>query len=799
VEPCLTPADFDSWERGVADEPSRERFRAHLDSCSDCSREWERHCRQQDTGARPRQHALDLTSSMPPPPAEAGPTPDAAPDLHVPSIEGYRILGVLGQGGMGIVYRAHQAKLNRIVALKVLPAMIGRANPQAVTRFRREATSAARLHHTNIIPIYDFGESPHAYFYAMELITGLPLNDVIARLSTRDVINASLPQFSEVLKTLWTAGEAAVLDAAGSGVAVGARSGEGSGLSGPSAFTGAASTAGRGRVYFRQVARWMADAADALHYAHEQGVTHRDIKPGNLILSVDGRIMIADFGLALVAGEESVTMTGSLLGTLRYMSPEQAMAKRMRIDHRTDIWSLGAVMYELLTFQPAFPGADQKEVFGNILTREPTAPHKIITAIPRELETICLKTLEKDPAARYATARGLADDLRRYINDLPIAAKPPGALERALKFVRRHKAGVAGVTALVAVALLVLTAVLLTASFRRNREQRIAALVKQGRDDTAARNWTAAEQAFQQALQLNPKHVPTLFNLAIMKKDQFNSLGPKASRRLLEEADELCRRALARDPKNVGGLNTHGVVLKKLERYADARAAYARAVEIDPQRYNAWDNFAIVCAHEGDLKQAEALELKATQLAGTQDRFAAYCWRNLASLLLHRGAPGALDAIEKAIAADDLDPDSWLICARTKLAPDVHDFRAALDDIKHADRLAKGADPKVKRTLALAHLRSGEFADAIKQADLAVGLGDMSCINALIKSIAYARTSDVDAARRELRVAQDRWPPFLADEHAIAVSSERGLLWFDSADELLGLRAEANAALEPRS
>ncbi len=713
---------------------------------------------------------------------------------HAPNVEGYRILGVVGQGGMGIVYRAYQAKLNRIVALKVLPAMIGRANPQAVVRFRREANAAARLHHTNIIPIYDFGETQHAYFYAMELVDGLPLDEVIARLGVTDVTNASMPQFSQALQALWADSDRAAQAATRRALESGRSSDDSSGGSDAPTFAAASSAPGRGRVYFHQVARWIADAADALQYAHEHGITHRDIKPGNLILSVDGRIMIADFGLALVAGEQAVTMTGSMLGTLRYMSPEQALANRAQTDHRADIWSLGAVLYELLTLQPAFPGADQKEVLGHILTREPTPPRKVVAGVPRELEVICQKAIEKAPTDRYATARAMADDLRRFINDLPIAAKPPGPIGRAIKFVRRHKAGVASVTALVAVLLLALTAMMLRSSFRRNRAQRLESLIKQGGVELAARNWEAAESAFNEALQIRPDCARAFFNLAIMKKDQYNRLGASASGRLLEEADELCRRGLEIESKNVGGLNTHGVILKKLERYDEAQAAYARAVDLDPGLFTAWDNLAIVFAHQGDLAKAEAHELKATELAGTNDKYAAYCWRNLASLWLHSGKPGVSEAVEKAITANDLDADNWLVSALSKLRSG--DYRAALDDIKYADRLAKGGYGRVKRILAMAHLRTGEYADAIKQADAAIGLGDTTCINELTKATSHAGLRDWDAARAALRTATERWPPALINEHAVVVNSDRGVLWFDTAAELMRFRAEVSALIE---
>jgi len=215
----------------------------------------------------------------------------------------------------------------------------------------------------------------------------------------------------------------------------------------------------------------MADAAEALHFAHDQNIIHRDIKPANFLITMDHRIMVADFGLAKTAGERSVTMTGSLIGTLRYMSPEQAMAKRVRLDHRTDIYSLGVTMYELLTFQPAFPGNDEKEILGSIIAREPTSARKIDPHVPRELETICFKAMEKLPDARYDTARALADDLRRWSNDLPIAAKPPGVRVRVTKFLRRHRVAALAV----AVSALAVVSVVLAVGITREAQRTQAA------------------------------------------------------------------------------------------------------------------------------------------------------------------------------------------------------------------------------------------------------------------------------------------------------------------------------------
>jgi tetratricopeptide (TPR) repeat protein len=204
------------------------------------------------------------------------------------------------------------------------------------------------------------------------------------------------------------------------------------------------------REYFRRVAEVGAQAAEALDHAHQLGIVHRDIKPANLLLDGAGRVWVTDFGLAQVQhAEASLTLTGDLVGTLRYMSPDQALAKRAVVDHRTDVYSLGATLYELLTLRPVFEGKDRQELLRQIAFDEPRPPRKLSGAIPAELETVVLKALDKDPVERYGTARELADDLRRFLDDRPIQARRPSLRQRLLKWSRRHRALVwAGVGAL---------------------------------------------------------------------------------------------------------------------------------------------------------------------------------------------------------------------------------------------------------------------------------------------------------------------------------------------------------------
>jgi WD40 repeat protein/tetratricopeptide (TPR) repeat protein len=194
-------------------------------------------------------------------------------------------------------------------------------------------------------------------------------------------------------------------------------------------------------------------AAEALEHAHQLEVVHRDVKPGNLLVDGRGHLWVTDFGLAHCQSQAGLTMTGDLVGTLRYMSPEQALAKRVVVDHRTDVYSLGATLYELLTLRPAFPGNDRQELLRQIAFEEPVRPRRLDQKVPGELETVVLKALEKNPADRYATAQEMADDLRRFLEDRPIRARPPTVVQRLRKWARRHRPLVVSLTACFAIVL----------------------------------------------------------------------------------------------------------------------------------------------------------------------------------------------------------------------------------------------------------------------------------------------------------------------------------------------------------
>ncbi len=362
----------------------------------------------------------------------------ARPDQPPPRRLGdYELHQEIARGGMGVVFKARQVSLNRPVALKVLNASLG-LTPQAVTRFRLEAETAARLHHTNIVPIYSTGTEAGVYYYAMELILGPSLDSVLRQLRNAAVPAAS-PANSPPLPEPLPAWVSQTLAYQPDSPAARPSAGSTTMPSGASS-----STLGAGGDYFDTVARMIADVADALDYAHKQGVIHRDMKPSNLLLSPEGRLSIADFGLARMLEQPGMTMTGEFVGTPAYMSPEQITAGRVPVNHRTDVYSLGATLYELLTLQRPFPGERRDQVLAQILQKEPPRPRRVNKKIPHDLETICLKAMDKDPDRRYQTAGQMADDLRRYVNRFAIKARRAGPVERLRKWARRQPGLAAG-------------------------------------------------------------------------------------------------------------------------------------------------------------------------------------------------------------------------------------------------------------------------------------------------------------------------------------------------------------------
>jgi tetratricopeptide (TPR) repeat protein/tRNA A-37 threonylcarbamoyl transferase component Bud32 len=357
----------------------------------------------------------------------------------------FRIQREVGRGGMGVVYEAEQISLGRRVALKVLP-FAATLDPRQLQRFHNEARAAASLHHEHIVPVFAVGQERGVHFFAMQFIEGRTM----ANLITQERHASVAPGANE--------------PTAAPGI--------------PAADTApiAGTTTAKPRhdaAFFRQVAEWGIQAAEALEHAHSLGIVHRDIKPGNLMIDGHGQLWIADFGLARRAADSDLTMSGDLLGTLRYMSPEQALAKHDLVDHRSDVYSLGATLYELLTLQTAVAGKDRQEILQHLTQTEAVSLRHHDRGIPADLETIVLKTLAKEPDGRYATAKELADDLRRFLASEPVRARRPSLRHRLAKWGQRNRPAVIAAT----VAAFAVTTVLgAAAGFEYQVEQNRSAL-----------------------------------------------------------------------------------------------------------------------------------------------------------------------------------------------------------------------------------------------------------------------------------------------------------------------------------
>jgi len=376
------------------------------------------------------------------------------PDAALPPLQQlgeYRILREIGRGGMGVVYEAEQESLGRHVALKVLPAHT-LLDPRQVQRFQREARAAARLHHTNIVPVFGVGEHDGLHFYVMQFINGQGLDQVLEELkrlrkatgketATTDRRPNQTAGAVSLSSLTWSlvSGQFSVDEAPTSNQEKPLDTHSPTSLTtsevylpGQQANT---SMTDSGRQYWQSVARIGIQVAEALAYAHAQGTLHRDIKPSNLLLDAKGTVWVTDFGLAKTLDSEDLTHTGDVVGTLRYLPPERFHGKG---DARSDLYSLGLTLYELLTFRAAFDAGDRKMLLAQVMHAAPPAPRKINPLAPRDLETIVLKLIARDSDDRYQTGTELAEDLRQFMDDRPIRARQVSELEKLWRWCRRN-------------------------------------------------------------------------------------------------------------------------------------------------------------------------------------------------------------------------------------------------------------------------------------------------------------------------------------------------------------------------
>jgi serine/threonine protein kinase/Tfp pilus assembly protein PilF len=663
----------------------------------------------------------------------------------------YRILRQVGRGGMGVVYEAEQMSLSRHVALKVLPFATALEAKQ-LERFKREAQAAAQLHHSHIVPVYAVGNERGVYYYAMQFIEGRTLAALIQELASE------LPPLPAV-----SAAPASTPR--------------------PASFLTRHST--RDPAFFRMVAQLGVQAAEALEHAHQQGVVHRDIKPANLLIEPQGHLWVTDFGLALFQGEDGLTRTGDLVGTLRYMSPEQALGRRGQIDARTDLYALGVTLYELLTLEPAYPGLDRADLLRQIAFEEPRPPRRVNSAVPVELETVVLKAMAKERKDRYASAQELADDLRRFLDNQPIRARRPALSERLMKWASRHRGAVLTAAVLLVVAL---AGAITSAALLWREQGRTTAALAQARaqEEVAQKQRERAQESFRRAIEGVTKPLRHL-------RDKRWSQVPQLRDLRLALSDESIKFLKGLQDENnpdptVRSESVHVyMVLAAVYRLRDDRRqteeAYRKAIRL-------CERLTVECPGVSDYRHALALthSLLGVELhvRGREAEAAAE---------FDQAVAGYQEVLQQSLDYTTLNDFAWLraTCPRLQL-------RNPTQAVTLAQRAIALLPPCVSQqemlgnswnTLGVAYYRAGQWqkaVDALKQSMALRGGGDGN--DWFFMAMATFKLGDTSQARLWYEKGVE-------DEREVDLGAETLEPYRQEAEALLGLRKTSVGTAAP--
>ena len=610
----------------------------------------------------------------------------------------YRIVREIGRGGMGIVYEAHQKSLNRRVALKILP-FAAVLDQRQIARFRNEAQAAAQLHHPHIVPVFAVGQEQGVYYYAMQFIEGQSLEQAISDLRANGGRHV-----------------------AGSTKARGAQNGSTTTIHHKAASALLSAQSAQHGDFYQTVARLGREAATALQHAHENGIVHRDVKPSNLMIDGHGKLWVTDFGLARIQNDNGVTLTGDVVGTLRYMSPEQAGGGAL-VDARTDVYSLGLTLYELLTQTHAHSGEDRQLLLRQIINEEPIAPRKINPAVPLDLETIVLGAMAKARDDRYVSAQALADDLERFLEGKPTLARRPTLVDRAGKWARRHRPLVA--VAASAIVLLSIVSVVGLVLLAREQSRTSVAFVK------AERSAQSAQQSLERAERYFKQARSAVDQLGVRLSDQLTEIpGAESVRRDLLLDTLNYYREFAKEAGNDPQLRHEAalahfrsaVLAAKVGAVGDAISEYAASQEILTDLINT----------ESDTTDARA------QLAVSHNNLGLlYAGRSDTT----RARQEYADAIriQQAILKDR--PDNSIVAGQlAESQANLGLLLDQLDDYEGAMRALRGA-VEVLRPLANADLTNPK-----PNHDLAIALNNLSFV---------LRNKDAAAAEKASREAID--------------------------------------------
>lgn len=695
----------------------------------------------------------------------------------------FRIRREIGRGGMGIVYEAEQESLGRSVALKVLP-FAAVLDQRQIARFKREAQTAGQLNHPHIVPVHAVGCERGVHFYSMRLIEGQSLDVILSELRSESKVPKSAPH-QTVPQTEEFSNESRQRDVADR------ISDQGSSPVVAASTWNRFSTNGthESKDYIRSIVELGVQAASALQYAHDFGVIHRDIKPSNLMLDNDGQLWVTDFGLAHIQSDVELTQSGNVIGTLKYMSPEQATGCGV-VDQRADVYSLGITLYELLTLKPAFHSDNRETLALQIANREPVSARKLNPSISIDLETIVLKAIAKSRDDRYETAECMRQDLQRYLDGRPTLARRRTVLDRATKWSIRHRAFVATIAGVLVLALIgSMVATLLVAA--EQRKTRAALKAKQVQFDRATKYFNQAQSAVDSLAIETANDLMRIagtepFRRELLEKARayYIQFSADAAKEFEKGKDRQLQETLATTHHRLGRINHH------MGRYAESENSYRQALRLFRELNRRSDSaqfakeiasnlngLGLAFFQRGDLPAAEKhyraaisvyQEITDTASDARHHRDLASVFVNLAALFDSEDqTEQSIDLVKKAreqcVSALTIDPDSEL--SRHRLAWCLHNLSYMLRnrDPLVAQRYSREAIEVQKELLnqhptatvlqselalsfsnygALQN-RQGDHDGAIESFRSAVRLGHQ----------VVARVPNIDVYRRELVIA----------------------------------------------
>jgi serine/threonine protein kinase/Flp pilus assembly protein TadD len=564
----------------------------------------------------------------------------------------FKVLRRIGAGGMGAVFLAHQASLDRDVALKVV-SDVGGTRSRIIERFKREATTLAKLAHPNIVPVYEVGQEGPYFYFAMEHVSGFSLNQLIEALRRASREDKASDVLRRCLEGKFDSSIATSESAEGSG-------------------------AGIDTDYIVSVSKMMVNVASALEYAHQRGVLHRDVKPSNILIDANGTPKLVDFGLARVQGQARQTLSGEIFGTPDYMSPEQSRSAE-NIDHRSDVYSLAATYYECLTLQPPFKADTVNETLTKIVSTEPVAPKKHCPRLSNDFNTVLLHALQKRPEDRYQAASQFATDIENILNFKPILAKRPSLTQRSYRVLRRNPIKVVAFMAIALAA--VLGFLLFYAHARENQRSEAGKLTAIAEHQAQIGKYAEALGYYEKALRKYPASAETHYRIALC----YSSLGDK------QRETEAYKRAIAIDPDYSPASLLLAAIYEKSGQHDEEMGLLKHILQTDPNCALAYYKLGYAYGAAGDNEDAAELFKKALEVEPNNAQASS---TSLAlSVAYHRsGRYGeAIAGYKQAIARDP--NNAFVYVALGMVFNKLGHFEEAVEELKKALTLDPNSAP----------------------------------------------------------------------------------------------------------